>query len=115
MERVFRTGNLASTRLPSAMIAVIAEVTFWIVVFISITIAVRVAGLTVLWNRLDPIVLRLPNLVIGLLIIGFGYVASAYVGRLVGFGAGERKTGERLLLGRLIQGSLFTATLIIEP
>lgn len=113
MERVFRTGNLASARLTAPMITVIAEVAFWIVVFVAVTIAMRVAGFTVVSGWLNQIVLHLPNLVVGVLIIGIGYVCSIYVGRFVDSGAGAKKTGERLLLGRLIRGFIFTATLII--
>ncbi len=113
MERVFRTGTLASARLSTPIITVIAEITYWIVVFITITIAMRVGGFTLISGWLDQIVVHLPNLIAGLLIIGLGYLSSDYVGSLVDSGVGAKKPGERLLLGRLVQGFIFTTMLII--
>jgi hypothetical protein len=113
MERIFRTGNLASARFSAPMITALAEVSFWIVVFIAITIAMRVAGFTVISGWLNQFVVHLPNFIVGILIIGFGYFSSIYVGKLVGTGAVAKKAGERLLLGRLIQAFIFTATLIM--
>ena len=113
MERVFRTGSLASARLSSPMIAVVAEVSFWIVVFIAITIAMRVGGFTVISGWLNQIVVHLPNLIAGLLIIGLGYFSSDYIGRMVDSGVGAKKAEERLLLGRLVRGFIFTTMLII--
>lgn len=113
MERVFRTGDLASTRLSAPMIAVVAEVAFWIVVFITVTIAMRVGGFTLISSWLDKIVVHLPNLIAGLLIIALGFFSSVYAGKLVDSGIGEKTAEKSLLPGLVVRGFIFTAMLII--
>ncbi len=113
LERIFRKGSLASVRLSTPAIAVIAEIAFWIIIFLAATSAARVAGLTFISGWLNQIVSHLPNLIVGAVIITFGYFASVYVSRLVAPRDGDKKAGERLLLGRLIQVFIFVTALII--
>lgn len=113
MERVFRTGGLASARLSAPMIAAIAEVAFWVVIFIAITIAMRVGGFTLVSSWLDQIVVHLPNLIAGLSIIALGFFSSVYAGKLVDSGGGEQAVEKSLLPGLMVRGFIFTTMLII--
>jgi Mechanosensitive ion channel, conserved TM helix len=113
LDRVFQTGTLSSIRLTAPAIAVVAEVTFWIILFLTITVAARIAGFTAVSSWLNEIVVHLPNLIIGALIIVFGYFASLYVGRFVAEGAEREKSTKSIFVGRLAQGFIFLTAVII--
>lgn len=113
LERLFRKGALASIRLSTPATAVIADVAFWIVLFLAVTIAARIAGLTAISAWLNQIVAQLPNLVVGALIIAIGYFASLYTGRLIATKPDGETSRESLFVARLTQGFIFITALII--
>ena len=113
LERVFGVGTLSSVRFSTPVIAVLAEIIYWLTIFLTLTLAMRVAGFTLISEWLGQIVTHLPNLIVGLLIITFGYFLSVYVGRLIAPRTGGRKAGELFSMGRLLQGIIFLAALIM--
>lgn len=113
LDRVFQSGPLSSIRLTAPAIAVVAEVTFWIILFLAITVAARIAGFTAISSWLNEIVVHLPNLIVGALIIVFGYFASLYVGRFVAEGTEREKSTKSIFAGRLAQGFIFLTAVII--
>ncbi|MFT6558355.1 mechanosensitive ion channel family protein [Sneathiella sp.] len=113
LDRVFRKGTLSTIRLTAPVTSIVAEVTFWIILFLTITVAARMAGFSAISSWLNEIVFYLPNLVLGIFIIAFGYIASLYVGKLVTSSAGEETSSKSIFVGRLAQGFIFVTALII--
>lgn len=113
MERFFRKGALASVRLSATAAAALGEAAFWIVVFLAVTVAARMSGLTVIAEWLDKLVLHLPNFIIGIAIIVVGYLASLFVGEQAASAAREAKAGQSALIGTLAQSAIFITALII--
>ncbi len=113
LERVFKSGTLASVRFSQTTIAIIAEIIFWIVIFISVTIAAQTAGFSGLSELLADFVKQIPNLLIGAGIIFVGYFVSVLVGEQVGSVARSVSAGKSVLLSRIVQSIIFLTALII--
>ncbi len=113
LDRVFQKGELANVRFSAAAISAVAETAFWIIIFLAITVAARIAGFTAIFGWMNQLVAHLPNLVVGFLIIALGYFASRYVGRHIAASARDEKANENILIGRVVQGFIFLTALII--
>lgn len=113
LERFFRRGESANMRVTGPAIAVVAEAAFWLTLFLSVILATHVAGFTPVSTWLVQVVAQLPNFVVGVAIIFFGYLASLYVGRLASKGRDEKSAGEFLFIGRILQGIIFVSALIV--
>ena len=113
LDRVFRHGALASARVSARANTVVGEFAFWTVLFMAATIAANVAGLTVLSDWLGAVVAHLPNVAAGLVIIVVGYFLSVLGGEEVAAAARSAKAAHSALVGRLAQGAIFIAALIV--
>lgn len=113
LDRLFRTGTLSAVRLTGPVIAIIAEITFWIILFLTLTVAARIAGFSAISIWLNQIVFHLPNLVLGAVIIVFGYGASLYVGKLVNASADGEASSKTVFASRIAQGFIFITAIII--
>ena len=113
LERTFQRGALASTRLSPAAAGVLCEVLFWAVIFLSAAVAARVANLPAVSGWLNQIASWMPNFLIGIVIIVFGYFISAVASEQVSASARSAKVGQSALIGRFAQGGIFITALII--
>jgi len=113
LDRVFRSGRLAAFRLSPRMLAALAEVIFWLTLFVFASIAARAAGLTTFAIWLDRIVANLPNLVAGVLVIVVGFFLGAVVRDLATAAAPAARTAQGLLIGKVAQVAVIVIALVI--
>lgn len=113
LERTFPRGLLASVRLPMGASAVLGEAAFWVVIFMTLTIAARTAQLPAISRWLNEIVSFLPGILFGAATIMIGYLISVVVGEQVTESARAAKSTQSALLGRLSQGVVFVIASII--
>ncbi|MGP1397437.1 MAG: mechanosensitive ion channel family protein [Inquilinaceae bacterium] len=113
LERTFQRGLLASARLPAGAATILGEAAFWVVVFLTVTIAARIAQLPAISRWLDEIVSFLPSILLGVATIMVGYVISIIIGEQVTESARAAKSSQSALLGRLSQGAVFVTASII--
>ena len=76
LDRVFRRGHLASTRVSPAVMSVAGGLAFWVVIFIALQIAVTMTGFESVGLWLSRLVTYLPDLVLGVLMVMAGYLVS---------------------------------------
>lgn len=112
-----RVGRPAAVRRPlrltPAVLKLIGNVAFWLVVVISIALAARVAKLDLFTTWLDRIVAYLPTLLAGGLILLVGYLVSAAARDLVTAAMDSAGSGQADFYGFLAQGAIFLAALVI--
>lgn len=113
LERTFQRGLLASARLPAGAATILGEAAFWVVMFLTVTIAARTAQLPAISRWLDEIVSFLPSILLGVATIMVGYIISTIIGEQVTESARAAKSSQSALLGRLSQGAVFVTALII--
>lgn len=113
LDRVFRHGAASQARISESAAAIFGQVVFWLVLFVGIAIASRIAGPTAVSFWLDEIVAYLPNLLVGTAIIIIGYVVSVVAGEQVTAAARVARSAQSLLLGRIAQAVVFITALII--
>lgn len=109
LDRVFESR----TRVFSTAASVLAEAAFWLVIFLALAMAARIAGLSVVAQWLDRLVIYLPNLFIGALIILAGHVAGVLIGEQVTASARAARAGQSEVLGKLVQGAILATALIL--
>ncbi len=113
LDRVFRSGRLAQIRLSARMLAALADVIFWLTLFVFASIAARAAGLTTFATWLDRVVANLPNLVAGVLIIVVGFLIGAIVRDLATATSRASRTAQGLLIGKAAQIAVIVIALVI--
>jgi small-conductance mechanosensitive channel len=111
LDRVFRSGRLAQFRLSSRMLSALAEVIFWLTLFVFVSIAARAAGLTTFAIWLDRMTANLPNIVAGILVIVVGFFLGEIVRNLAS--ASAQRTAQGLLIGKTLQIAVIVVALII--
>lgn len=109
LDRVFRSGRLAQFRLSSRMLSALAEVIFWLTLFVFVSIAARAAGLTTFAIWLDRMTANLPNIVAGVLVIIVGF----FLGEIARNLASAQRTAQGLLIGKALQVAVIVVALII--
>jgi small-conductance mechanosensitive channel len=109
LDRVFRSGRLAQFRLSSRMLSALAEVIFWLTLFVFVSIAARAAGLTTFAIWLDRMTANLPNIVAGVLVIIVGF----FLGEIARNLASAQRTAQGLLIGKALQIAVIVIALII--
>jgi hypothetical protein len=112
LDRAFQRGALSNLRVSPGAAAMLGEVVFWIILFLAVAIAARVAGFAAVSGWLSDIATHLPNLIVGAAIIVIGYVVSVMVGEQVAAAARAANASQSALMGRLAQGAVFVTTLI---
>jgi hypothetical protein len=113
LDTVFRHGALSSARLSTGGITLLSEVVFWVFVFMTLTIAARIAQFPAISAWLNQIVSYLPNLLIGAGIVVAGYFISVIAGDEIASSARAAKAPQGALMGRLAQSAIFATALII--
>lgn len=113
LERTFKSGLLASARLPMGASTIFGEVAFWVIIFITLTISARVAQLPTISRWLNQIVLFLPDVLFGVATIVVGYLVSRVVGEQVTDALRNAKSSQSALIGRIAQGTIFIIASII--
>jgi small-conductance mechanosensitive channel len=109
LDRVFRSGRLAQFRLSSRMLSALAEVIFWLTLFVFVSIAARAAGLTTFAIWLDRMTANLPNIVAGVLVIIVGF----FLGEIARNLASAQRTAQGLLIGKALQIAVIVIALIV--
>ena len=113
LERAFPDGMLAGARVSSLTGTLLGEVVFWAILFITATIAAGIAGLSAISEWLDRITEYLPQLIAGVTIVVVGFFLSVYVREQVASQTSPDDSGRRMLLGKVVQGLVMTAVLIV--
>ena len=113
LDRVFRSGRLAQIRLSARMLSALADVIFWLTLFVFVSIAARAAGLTTFATWLDRVVANLPNLVAGVLIIVVGFLIGAIVRDLATATRPASRSAQGLLIGKAAQIAVIVVALVI--
>ena len=101
----------AGRRLNPAILTIVGNVAFWLVILIFLTAAANLLGLTLFAGWLDRVINHLPNLLSGALIIFAGYVFGNLVGDTVRTAAQTMAIAQREILARAAQ--IFTVTTMI--
>lgn len=113
LDRFLRSGRLTQFRLSPAVLGMIGAVAFWLVLFIFIVAATKVARLEAFSNWLDRIVAYLPTLLAGGFIILSGYLISILVRDLVSATLITVHAAQSNTVGVAAQGlTLLTAVII---
>jgi small-conductance mechanosensitive channel len=113
IDRTLQGASLPSARLSPGTVAILAQIAFWVVIFVAITIAARTAGVTGVSVWFSELVEHIPNLLIGAVIIVVGHFASRLVGEQVSTAAGNSGRERGALMGRLARAVIFVTALII--
>ncbi len=113
LERLFKSGTLSQARLSAGARSIIAEIAFWAILFVGITIAAQTAGFSGLSSWFDQLVRHIPNLLIGAALIFVGYFASIVAGEYVGTLVKTASPGRSALISKLVQAVIFITALII--
>jgi small-conductance mechanosensitive channel len=113
LDRVFRSGRLAQFRLSSRMLSALAEVIFWLTLFVFVSIAARAAGLTTFAIWLDRMTANLPNIVAGVLVIIVGFFIAEIARNLSTATTSAERTAQGLLIGKVLQIAVVVVALII--
>jgi small-conductance mechanosensitive channel len=113
LDRVLRTDRVQRIRLSPALMRLLSNLIFWVVILGFVTAAARVAEFDVLSGWLERIVAYLPKLLAGALIIVAGYLIGAIVRDLVVDALDSARIAQRALMGRLAQAATFLAAIVI--
>ena len=113
LSRVFPRGVLAGTRISGGAATLLGELVFWIIVFITLTVAARVAGIPSIAGWLERITAHLPNLIAGAAIFVLGYFLSVYVREQIAPASAAVTSAPLRLLGRMAQAAVVTVALIV--
>ena len=113
LDRAFRSGRLAHFRLSPRMLSALAEVIFWLTLFVLASIAARAAGLNTFATWLDRMVASLPNLVAGVLVIVIGFFLGALARDLTAAAVPVNRAAQALLVGKVAQIAVVVIALVI--
>jgi small-conductance mechanosensitive channel len=113
LDRVLRTDRVQRIRLSPALVRLLSNLVFWIVLLAFVTAAARVAEFDTLSGWLERVIAYLPKLLLGALIIVAGYMIGAIVRDLVVDALDSAGIAQRTLIGRLAQAATFLAAIVI--
>ena len=113
LDRLLRTDRAQRIRLSPALVRLLSNLVFWIVLLGFVTAAARVADFETLSGWLERVIAYLPKLLLGALIIGAGYMIGAIVRDLVVDALDSAGVAQRTLIGRLAQAATFLAAIVI--
>ncbi len=113
MERILSGRTRTVVHFSSGVTQLVAEVLFWIILFVFTTAALQTAGLSAIASWLERIVDFLPAIVTGSLIMLIGYVLASLVKGVTYVAAHSANLAEAELLSRLAQAiTLVTAAVV---
>lgn len=113
LDRVSRRGGKTRYRFGDPLIVAAGKAAFWLVFLLFVAIAAEAVGLTALSRWLSKAAAYLPDLLAAAVIVAVGVFASEFTRRLVGAAAGAAGVAQAELLGRMAQGAILVAALII--
>ncbi len=111
--RVLRAERADRVRLSPALLRLLSNLVFWVVLLGFVMGAARIADFQLLTTWLDRIVDWLPQLLLGVVIIVTGYLIAAIVRDLVYDALDSAGVAQRMLIGKLAQTATFLAALVI--
>lgn len=76
---------------------------YWLIILVSLVVAVNAVGLTVAAELLNRVVLYLPNVLVAIFIVILGLFVSTFLGSLVQTAAGNAGIGQAKLLSKLVE------------
>jgi Na+/H+-dicarboxylate symporter len=113
LDRLLPADRARRIRLSAALVRLLSNLVFWIVILGFVTAAAEVIELDTLSRWLGRIVAYLPSLLVGALIIVAGYLIGAIVRDLVQDALDSAGIAQRNLIGRLAQAAAFLAAVVI--
>ena len=113
LHRVFRGRGAGAPALPSSSIEIVGSILFWVVILFFVAAATQVLGLAVFSAWLKDLVSYLPTLVAGALIILAGVLLSGLARDVTIAALPGLPERQRLLLGRIVQGTLLLAAVVV--
>lgn len=113
VERVLSAERSRYLRLSTAVIKLVGNITFWIIILVFVTAATRILGLFAFADWLDQVVGYLPTLLAGGLIILAGVVISALARDLTTAAVASAGIAYSDLFGRGAQTVVLLTALII--
>ena len=111
--RVFRGSGVSTPALPSRSVHIVGSILFWVVMLFFAAAATQVLGLSVFTAWLKDLVGYLPTLVAGALIILAGVLLSGLARDVTIAALPALPERQRLLLGRIVQGILLMAAVVV--
>ena len=111
--RFFQSGRLSTLRLSPRMLSVLAEIIFWLTLFVFVSIAARAVGLTRFATWLDRAVVNLPNLIAGVLVIVAGFFLGTFARDIATAASPATRTAQNLLIGKAAQIVITAVALVI--
>ncbi len=111
--RVLRAERAERIRLSPALLRLLSNLVFWVVLLGFVMAGARVADFRLLTDWLDRIVDWLPQLLLGIVIIVTGYLIASIVRDLVYDALDSAGVAQRVLIGKLAQTATFLAALVI--
>lgn len=113
MDRLLAGRTRTVVQFSTGISGLVAEILYWILLFIFTTLALETAGLTTIASWLQAVVDFLPAIVTGSLILLAGYVLASLVRGIVLVTAQSAQLAEAELLSRLAQAiTLITAAVV---
>lgn len=113
LERISQPVGGRRLRLSQAVISLIANVIFWVVILLFAAMAARVGRLDAFTAWLDRIVAYLPTLVAGGLIALVGYLVSTLVRDVVAAAVASTGSQQSELFGLAAQTAVFLSAVVI--
>ncbi len=113
LETIVPTGGLARFRLSLQIVRLIGDITFWLIMFVAVTIAADVAELETFSGWLKSAIGYLPHLLAGGMMIVAGYVIGVVVRDLVATALSSVGIVQSDLIGLAAQWATFLTALII--
>lgn len=110
--RVFPSGIFSNARMSPFVATLVGELVFWSVIFLTVTAAVRIAGLSALSEWLDRIAIYLPNFIVAFVIVVIGYLLSLFVRQhLTPLSRKSLKDDRETVAARFAQGAVIAIAL----
>jgi hypothetical protein len=113
LHRMFRGRGASAPRIPSASVEIVGSILFWVVILFFVATATHVLGLNVFTAWLKDLVGYLPTLFAGALIILVGVLLAGLSRDLTIAALPALPEPQRLLLGRIVQGTLLVAAIVV--
>jgi small-conductance mechanosensitive channel len=113
LHRMFRGRTESAPRLPSASVQIVGSLLFWVVILFFVAAATQVLGLAVFTAWLKDVVGYLPTLFAGVLIVIAGALLAGLSRDVTVAALTTLPEAQRLLLGRIVQGTLLLVAVVV--
>jgi flagellar biogenesis protein FliO len=113
LDRVLRRGEASATRLSAGAVTLAGEFAFWTVLLLAAAVAASAAGLGSFAPWLSQAASLVPNLILGVAIIGIGFFLGVYLRELASATLQDAGVEAHAALGRVTQSLIFALALII--